>query len=214
MNEAEGVIRFQLEFRHGAAPEWGRLRDLNAWRKILYMTGLIGQRPDLYEGYAYGNASIRVAAGSGQNQDSFIICGTQTGGIPDLTAEHYTTVLSCRTNENKVLAQGPVKPSSEAMTHGMIYQQDAGIGCVLHAHSSSIWRHAAGLGIPATDAGVPYGTPQMANAVKALFQDTDVAEQRILVMGGHQDGVVSFGADPCVAGTVMIATLARALSRD
>ena len=60
------------------------------------------------------------------------------------------------------MAQGPVKPSSEAMTHSMIYDQDVDAGCVLHAHSSVIWNHAAELGLPTTAANISYGTPQMA----------------------------------------------------
>ncbi len=211
MKEIEGVIKFQLEFTLAAAPQWDALSELNAWRRILYLTGLIGQQPDLYDGYAYGNVSVRLPGCSDGINPSFVICGTQTGGIPELGAEHYTTVLSCKLRKNKVVARGPVRPSSEAMSHSMIYRQSTKTGCVLHAHSSVIWNHADQLGLPVTAASIPYGTPQMAEAVELLFQQGDLAQQRILSMAGHQDGIISFGADPCEAGTVMLQTLARAL---
>jgi len=208
----EGVIKFQLEFRPAPAPAWDSLADLNAWRKILYLTGLIGQQPHRYEGYAYGNVSVRLPGSNQTDESVFIICGTQTGAMPELSAEHYTTVSSCNVSENKVVAHGPVRPSSEAMSHSMIYQQDADTGCVLHAHSPDIWKHAVKLGLPVTAADIPYGTPQMADAVKTLFQHGNLAQQRIFSMAGHQDGIISFGVDPCEAGTVMLKTLARSLA--
>jgi len=212
MKEIEGVIKFQLEFTLAAAPQWDALVELNAWRKILYQTGLIGQQPDLYEGYAYGNVSVRFPGSTDPGNPSFAICGTQTGGMSELSAEQYTTVLSCKVRENKVVAQGPVRPSSEAMSHSMIYQRGMNTGCVLHAHSSVIWKHAEQLGMPVTAASIPYGTPQMAEAVETLFQHSDLARQGIFSMAGHQDGIISFGADPCEAGTVMLQALARALA--
>jgi hypothetical protein len=33
---------------------------LNAWRKIMYMTALIGQDPARYGGYGFGNISCRL----------------------------------------------------------------------------------------------------------------------------------------------------------
>jgi len=212
MKDIEGVIKFQLEYSLADAPAWDTLADLNAWRKLLYLTGLIGQKPGLYDGYAYGNVSVRLPGGAGSVKPVFVICGTQTGGIAELSAEHYTTVLSCNVRENKVVAQGPVRPSSEAMSHSMIYQQDGNTACVLHAHSSVIWNHAEQLGIPVTAANIPYGTPQMAEAVKVLFEQGGLGQQRIFSMAGHQDGIISFGEDPCEAGTVMLQTLARALA--
>ena len=211
-NDDEGVIKFQLEFSLAPAPAWGTLADLNAWRKLLYMTGLIGQEAGLYGGYAYGNVSVRLPDDSKTAKPAFVICGTQTGGMSELSAEQYTTVLSCNYRENKVVAQGPVRPSSEAMSHSMIYQQDADIGCVLHAHSPAIWSHADKLGIPITAANIPYGTPQMADAVKTLFLHSNLSQQRIFSMAGHEDGIISFGANPDAAGSVMLQTLAHALA--
>lgn len=212
MGEVEGVIRFQLEFMPGPALAWDVLADLNAWRTIMFMTGLIGQNPERYGGYAYGNVSVRLPGVNTDGQSAFAICGTQTGAIPELKAEHYTAVLSCSCKENKVLAQGPVRPSSEAMTHSMIYEQDAHAGCVLHAHSSVIWNHAAELGLPITAANIPYGTPLMTDAVKDLFESNSLSERRIFSMGGHEDGIISFGADPYEAGSILLETLARSLT--
>ena len=52
---------------------------------------------------------------------------------------------------------------------------------------------AAALGIPITDASVPYGTPAMAAEVARLYATSDMAQRRIFSMGGHEDGIVAFG---------------------
>ena len=71
-------------------------REINAWRKILYMTQLIGQDPARYGGFGYGNISQRLAPfDAAERQRRFVISGTQTGELADLTEEHYATVLEC-----------------------------------------------------------------------------------------------------------------------
>jgi hypothetical protein len=89
----------------------------------------------------------------------------------------------------------------------MIYDLDNAIRIVLHVHSPDIWLAADSLGIPVTDSAVPYGTPQMAAEVQRLFKETDVHEQKIFSMGGHEDGVVSFGTSAEEAGEILLRTL-------
>ena len=108
---------------------------------------------------------------------------------------------------NSVSAAGPIKPSSESLTHGMIYDLDNGIRTVLHVHSPDIWLAADRLGIPVTDATVAYGTPKMAAEVRRLFNDTNVREGKIFSMGGHEDGIVSFGTTAEEAGNILIRAL-------
>ena len=51
----EGVIRFDLEFTAAPPVTIPGLDELNAWRRILRQLGLIGQDPDRYGGYGFGN---------------------------------------------------------------------------------------------------------------------------------------------------------------
>jgi ribulose-5-phosphate 4-epimerase/fuculose-1-phosphate aldolase len=130
--------------------------------------------------------------------------------MPELDARHYTLVESYDAAANRVVAQGPVKPSSESLTHGILYDLDTRIQAVLHVHSPDIWQTAGALGIPITEASVAYGTPAMAAEVQRLFRETDVLRLRIFSMGGHADGIVAFGQTVAEAGATLLAALARA----
>jgi len=208
----EGVIKYTLDYRTGPAPESEILAELNAWRQILFQLGLVGQDPQRYDGLGFGNVSRRVGSFAGAaHQRRFVISGTQTGGLARLGPEHYVQVTECRAEENLIRAVGPVKPSSEAMTHGALYALDNHLRTVLHAHSPEIWQAAMLLGLPVTDHRVVYGTPQMAAEMQRLYQDPQVRTGGIIVMGGHPDGVVAFGAGLATAGSILVKTLAAAL---
>lgn len=179
----------------------------------MYMTALIGQDPMRYGGYGFGNISCRFddASVPGE-QDRFVITGTQTGGYPDLTASHYVVVTGCYPAENRLVATGPVQPSSESLTHGTLYALDSSILWVIHTHSPHIWQNAAMLGVPMTR-DVAYGTPEMADEVRRLHSDSDMTRKHIFGMAGHEDGIVTFGQTAEEAGFVMLGFLARALQR-
>jgi ribulose-5-phosphate 4-epimerase/fuculose-1-phosphate aldolase len=110
---------------------------------------------------------------------------------------------------NRLVAEGPVAPSSEALTHGMVYALDEHIRVVMHVHSPDIWKHADELGIAATSRRATYGTPEMAAEVRQLLQ-TGAAHGHILVMGGHEDGVISFGETTDEAGRALCDWLLKA----
>ncbi|MEM9777550.1 MAG: class II aldolase/adducin family protein [Chloroflexota bacterium] len=205
MNEKEGVIKFSLEYEQAPPLPAAEISELNAWRKIMVMMGMIGQDDARYAGYGFGNISRRTEG------NRFVISGTQTGKIADLAAEHYAVVTACFGAENRVVAEGPVKPSSESMTHGIVYQLDPDIDWVIHVHDPHIWQAAERLNIPQTAADIPYGTPEMSAAVETLYADTDMKTQKIFSMAGHEDGVVAFGKTAGQAGSVLLNMLALAL---
>jgi ribulose-5-phosphate 4-epimerase/fuculose-1-phosphate aldolase len=214
-NQTEGVIKYQLDYTPANALPWARLREINAWRQLMCQLSLIGQDPTRYGGFGYGNISHRLEPfDAPPAQRAFVISGSQTGGLPQLSAEHYTTVHQCHPAENRLVASGPVKPSSESLTHGAVYATSSQIGWVLHAHSPHIWRHAEALGLPITHASVPYGTPEMAAEVARLFAETSVAEQGIFSMGGHEDGIVAFGPTGAESFSVLATCLGRAMALD
>jgi len=212
--EREGVIKFALDYQPGPPYVGPELVELNAWRQILWQLGLIGCDPGRYEGLGYGNVSRRTGTFAGDpHQRRFLVSGTQTGGMAQLGAEHYVQVLECHPGSNAVRAVGPIRPSSEALTHGALYAVDNHLKAVLHVHSPEIWQAALLLGLPVSDHRVPYGTPEMAAEMQRLYADDHVRGGGLIVMGGHADGVVAFGAGLAVAGSLLVKTYAAALQR-
>jgi len=203
MQERDGVIQFDLQWRQAGVIR-ADLIALNAWRGVLWKLGLIGQDPLRYEGCDFGNVSQRHGAGQ-----KFIISGSQTGHVAQTDASHYALVTGFNPDGNRVAAQGPVRPSSESMTHGVIYRLDDSVNCILHVHSPDIWNAASKLALPMTRSEVAYGTPGMASEVTRLFEETDVRVQGIFGMAGHQDGIIAFGSSAEAAGVALIKTLAR-----
>jgi len=209
--ETEGVIKFDLCYRVTRPVALAKLDELNAWRSRLWQLHLIGQDPQRYDGYGFGNVSVRCGPRDAPpGKRAFLISGTQTGELPELDDNHFTQVESYDATANRVIAHGPIKPSSESLTHGILYDMDTGIQAILHVHSPDIWQAAGALGIPVTVTSVAYGTPAMAAEVQRLFRETNVLVQRIFSMGGHEDGIVAFGQTLAEAGATLLAALTRA----
>lgn len=203
MAEQEGVIQYQLDFAAGDAPDYARFALLNYWRCYLFRLGLIGQDPARYGGLGYGNISARLFPDS----LPFLISGTQTGHLPLLCRSHYVRVTAFDVMRNFLQACGPVRPSSEALTHASLYAARDDIGCVMHVHSPLIWRRGPALGVPCVDKAIGYGTPAMADAVRDLAQAS--AGSGVIVMRGHEDGVMIYGADEDATGEQVLALLQR-----
>lgn len=211
--EQEGVIKFNCQFLPTPAVPLPGWQTISAWRQVLYRLQLIGQDPERYQGLGFGNISWRLPPLADAPTDRpFAISGTQTGGLAQLLPEHYAQVLQCDSAANFVRAQGPVKPSSEALTHASLYACDQAVQVVMHVHSPQLWQQGAALGLPLTAADVAYGTPQMAAEVECLLADEPQRRFGIFLMGGHEDGVVAFGASAEEAGTTLVRWLARALT--
>lgn len=182
----EGVIKFELDWQEGPPPDPALVAVLNRWREPLYAAGLIGHYRELDVGY--GNLSIR-----GRGDGHFIVSGTQTGHLAQPGAEHYTLVTDYDIAANRLSCRGPVRASSESMTHAALYELSAGIGAVVHVHSATLWRRY-GKRLPTTRPDVAYGTPAMADEFRRLYRDTAFAADGVAVMGGHEDGIVATGA--------------------
>lgn len=210
LSDREGVIRFRLEFTEARPQAADTLFELNAWRKVLRMVGLVGQDAARYGGLGYGNLSLRLPAETRpEGQPRFVITGSQTGRYADLGPEHFAVVVAWDIGENLVVARGPIQPSSETMTHAAIYGADEGIRCVMHAHSPDIWGQAHELGIPTTSAAATYGTPAMAREVERVVHAAPT--RRIVAMEGHEDGVLAWGASVEAAGITLLTTLVQAM---
>lgn len=207
MSNSEGVIKYQLDFTRGTAPDSTLISEINAWRHIFVRLQLIGQDDKRYEGLGYGNVSCRQYSGD----DKFIITGTQTAHLPQLTAEQFVLITGCDVTNNRIAAFGAIEPSSEALTHGILYQYDAGINVVFHVHSPQIWRNSKALQIDATASNVSYGTPDMALEIIRLLKMRSTSNYGIFTMGGHEDGVIVFGGNAQQAGSTLVNSLVKAL---
>ncbi|MBI5838060.1 MAG: class II aldolase/adducin family protein [Candidatus Eisenbacteria bacterium] len=212
---AEGVIQFEAVHRPAELPEhtYGpTVRELAAWREVMNRLGLLGQHPERYEGYGYGNVSARLGPFGNMTQGlrRFLITGTQTGGLRMVGLENFCVVERYDLGANRVHSFGPAQPSSESLTHGALYDAAPDARVVLHGHSPEIWRHARELHLPITRADVANGTPEMAREVTKLVRESAASEMRILVMGGHEDGVLTFGRTAAEAGEALVRNLARA----
>ena len=212
MAAEEGVTKFHLEFTPSPPLPATLLRELNAWRRILWRSGLIGQDSARYGGVGFGNVSRRLPPGSRGQRLRFAISGTQTGALAELDASHYAIVTDCDPVHNRVEAQGPIAPSSESLTHGMLYRVDPSVGFIFHVHSPEIWGARDALKLPITAAEIAYGTPAMAAEMRRLKRRGAMMRRRIIAMGGHQDGVISFGRTADQAGVALMRALARAMS--
>ncbi len=207
MKEQEGVIKYQLNHTQQPISQPFRFAEINAWRTIAVRLDLIGQNPERYDNIGFGNISQRIDPDSAQ----FIISGTQTGHIEQLSPEHYCLIVNAEPHQNRLQSCGLCKPSSESLTHASVYAQDTAIQAVIHAHSPEIWKHTVALNLPHTTADIPYGTVEMAAAVEQLFQSGKLGEIPLFTMLGHEDGVVAFGRNMEEAAWELISHLALAI---
>ena len=216
MAEQEGVLKFQLRYKRSGPIEKSFISELNAWRTVLFRLNLIGQDPSRYGGFGFGNISRRMPPFrcDTPEQIRFIITGTQTGSLETLSPKQYTTVTGATLSENCVSAEGPVEPSSEALTHAAVYAADNGLRFIFHVHCPQIWQRSSALALPFTDPDIPYGTVEMARAVTRLIKDHKTRKSLIFSMLGHEDGIVSFGRSAEEAGCILVHSLARALAVD
>ncbi len=203
--ELEGTIQFAYELVPDDSPKLNHeaFADLAAWRSILHDLELIGQTPDRYEGYGYGNLSVRG------DDDDFVITASQTSGEASLLAAHLVRITHYNLERFWVDANGSEPPSSESMTHAMIYQADPRMRCVAHVHSQDMWQHRSLLKLPQTAVDVPYGSLAMVAAVRELL-DTHQSRPLVFATAGHEDGIFACGHNPRECGTLLVSYLARA----
>ncbi len=162
------------------------LAELNACRRKLLQLRVIGVDSN---GVGFGNLSMRDGA-----TNNFYITGSATGGLPDLTLADYARVVAYDFKRNWLRCEGSAIASSESLTHAAVYESDAKAGAVIHCHDAKLWEALLNQA-PTSSKAVEYGTPEMAYEVARLFKLTDVQSRKILVMAGHEGGIIAFGRD-------------------
>ncbi len=189
----EGYIKFNCNWIKAEPASINHIEELNIWRDKLYTLGLIGADEN---GIGFGNISLRF------KNNEFIITGSATGGLNKLNENHYVLVNEYDLLQNSLICTGPIKASSESLSHAAIYECSPETNAVIHVHNIIMWENLIHI-VPSTSDHVSYGTPEMANEIKRLFDETPVAFEKILVMGGHKEGIIAFGATLEEAGKIL-----------
>lgn len=206
--ETEGTIRFAyaLTAPEGPVADPVLLDTLQAWRAVLRRLGLVGQAHGRYDGFAFGNLSVRDPGRPAE----ILITASQTSGAEGLEDADLVRITHCNPERFWLEAQGHQPPSSESVTHAMVYRARPDVNWVFHAHSPDIWHRAEVLGLPCTSAEVPYGSPAMAEAVTGVLSGQPDRPMAFATLG-HEDGVFACAASAADAGSMLVRLLADAL---
>jgi L-ribulose-5-phosphate 4-epimerase len=196
--EKEGVVKYTVKHETARITFPAEMPDFFSWRRTLRELQLIGEDA---AGVGYGNLSIRLYA-----TPTFLITSSQTSGLADVDQQHFARVTVVDVDRNFLRSVGEHPPSSEALSHAALYQMHGGIRAVVHVHSRSIWT-AWRDRLPTSRAEVLYGTPGMAYEMIRLHKRSALGRQGVIVMGGHQDGVISFGPSLADAAGEILALL-------
>ena len=189
----EGYIKFNCAWEEKSIPV-SIPAEIKFWRDEMYRLKLIGHYEDINVGY--GNISIMTSKG-------MLVSGTQTGQVYPIQDQHFTLVDQYDIGKNWVHCIGPVQASSESMTHIAIYEADQSIKAIIHIHNKILWNKLMDK-VPTTNKRVPYGTPEMALEIKRLFIESNVLNKKIIVMGGHDEGIITFGKNMKQAGDIIL----------
>ena len=179
----DGVIKYHVSHTQIPTPAFAAFPDLEALRCRLFTLGLIGETPG---GIGYGNLSFRH-----QGEHEFTITATQTGKQPTLNPAEYIRITGYNFDTFTVFSEGEFNPSSEALSHAMIYEVHPKIQAVIHVHSKPLWQMMIATGALATTA--EYGTADMVHEIANLYQSRDPFKHNAFVMKGHEDGIITFG---------------------
>jgi len=177
----EGIIKFKANWKETDSISNSEFEFINPWRKQCFNKSLIGVGED---GIGYGNISFRIG-----DTNQFIISGSATGHITDLTRIHYSKVIDFNIINNSINCEGRTIASSESMSHAALYSANTNIKCIIHLHHKELWEKNLNL-LPTTDVNIEYGTVAMAQNVFELAKEFS---EGAIIMGGHQDGIIVFG---------------------
>lgn len=176
----EGYIKFDFD--------WNRkdfefndqdFQTLNSYRQKLYNLGLIGAYPD---GVGFGNLSIRY------HENEFVISGSATGNLKILLKEHFALVKEFDIEKNNVQCVGLLEASSESLSHGAIYISNDKVNAIIHIHHRALWEKYLTI-LPTTNINAEFGTPEIALEIQKLTKESE----GILIMGGHPEGIITYG---------------------
>lgn len=153
---------------------------------------------------ASGNLSVRT-------DDGYLISrtGVELGAIE---SADWVEVVGMTTEDDGTLAveyRGEHVPSRDAFVHGTVYARQPEARAVFHLHDSSVLGAAGPLGIPATNAYYPAGTPNSVHEIEGFLDRNP--EIRYFVLVEH--GIVAWGDDLDAVGELVVAQHRAAAER-
>jgi L-ribulose-5-phosphate 4-epimerase len=180
----EGYIKFHSYWeREEIQVQEEVFLSLEKERSRLYQLGLIGMYPD---GIGFGNISVRTEG------CSFLITGSATGQLATLDHSHYSLVSAYNFAHNFISCKGSTNASAESLTHAAVYEAVPDVGAVVHVHCLGLWEKLQNK-YPTTSEEIEYGTPEMALAVRSLATEMNPGGGKMIIMGGHREGILAFG---------------------
>ncbi|MEL6972658.1 MAG: class II aldolase/adducin family protein, partial [Bacteroidota bacterium] len=159
----EGYIKFRPIWKKSVLLNNATISELIHWRQACYDKRWIGMYSN---GIGYGNISIRNNIGN-----IFYITGSATGGIAQLDEQSIAEVIRVNAGQNSLWCRGPIVASSESMSHAAIYQELDWVQGVIHIHHQELWEKALHQ-LPTTDAGAPYGSPEIVVCKSSVMETT------------------------------------------
>ncbi len=187
----DGVIKYELQYhKKNLKISPGYLDEMIKLRDKLHKMNLIGVYPADHSrtpNIGFGNISERYT-----DDGQFFVSGTQTGHLDKTNFEDYCLVMDFDVANNRVISKGPLKPSSESMTHAAIYDVAPEVNCVIHVHYEDMWDRYSEFNMLTTPKEVPYGTPEMARAIQKVYTDSPKLTKPVCLLG-HQDGLIVWG---------------------
>ena len=195
LSAEEGYIKFKCNLNESGFEFPDKLfESLEKWRGEMYNLGLIG----MYDsGIGFGNISHRDG-----NSNRFIISGSATGKYRQLERKHYALVTAFNIEKNSLDCSGYIKASSESLSHAAVYKHLEVVNAVIHIHSKPLWEKYR-FRLPTTGESVTYGTPEMAWEIARVISEHGLKEKGVIVMAGHEEGLISFGTDLENAGRLI-----------
>ncbi|MFC2142995.1 class II aldolase/adducin family protein [Candidatus Aenigmatarchaeota archaeon] len=177
-------IKFNYELVKSDKIKLDSIKELNDLRNKLYEMGFIGMfKSGEFAGAGFGNVSIRSESG-------FIITGSGTGTKPKITEKDYVEVIDYDFEKNWLKCFGLTPPSFESLTHAAVYESNKKINAVIHAHNLELWKKLLKNNTPKTPEHIGSGTSEIVDEIKRLIKE----EKGIIVMGGHEEGMLIFGS--------------------
>lgn len=179
-NKDEGYIKFKYDWIPATLPK-ADMDELIYWRQKLYDAKLIGAYPN---GIGYGNISQRYQG------NQFIISASATGNIAKTDASHFALVDDFDLAKNWLSCIGNLPASSESLSHAAIYQTLPEVNAIVHIHHSELWNKYLN-NFPTSNPEAAFGTPDLAFSVIDLIKK-EASNKNIIVMGGHEEGILAF----------------------
>jgi L-ribulose-5-phosphate 4-epimerase len=190
----DGYIKFNCHWNNAPFSMPNAIFEkINSLRSRLHELGLIGVYKN---GVGFGNISCKAS------KEAFYITGSATGEKAILSKKEYALVTEWNFKQNSLKCTGLTKASSESLSHAAIYESDDTIEAVIHIHSKKMWENYLNV-IPTTSKDLSYGTPEMAYALKKISSETSL-KKGLLVMGGHEEGIIAYGANLDQAGKILL----------